>query len=200
MEMLHNGFYSPSATCKAPNDTNDIAFLPAPFHWLYAVVGLIGHTLGIKIFLFLGCANAFFGAIYLWAVYIFLRTTIPQYARTAFILFTASGSVGGILYLFGLLFGWQSSPDLYSCFLRPSMYELVEGPYLTGTQHVSRLYYTLPLAHKPDQSPFPNLHPEIVTHADARLLDQLPQACVLAPQEFSDVLALRVNTQVLGGT
>ncbi|MFP6596363.1 MAG: hypothetical protein VCC01_02810, partial [Candidatus Hydrogenedentota bacterium] len=44
-------------------------------------------------------------AIYLWAVYIFLRTIISQYARTAFILFTASGSVGGILYLFGLLFG-----------------------------------------------------------------------------------------------
>ena len=39
-----------------------------------------------------------------------------------------------------------------------------------------------------------------MTHADARLLDQLPQARVLAPQEFSDVLALRVNTQVLGGT
>lgn len=65
---------------------------------------------------------------------------------------------------------------------------------------VEALFFQGPLAHKPGQSPFPNLHPEIMTHADARLLDKLPQARVLAPQEFSDVLALRVNTQVLGGT
>jgi len=95
MDMLHNGFYSAYATCKAPNGSNDIAYLPAPFHWLYAFVGFIGHTIGADPFLFLGWANAFFGALYLWAVYRFLVTIIPEYAKTAFVLFVASGSVGG---------------------------------------------------------------------------------------------------------
>ena len=121
MEMLNNGFYSRYATCKAPHGPNDIAFLPAPFHWLYTLIGVVGHALGIKTFLFLGWANAFFGAIYLFAVYRFLRTIIPRYAPTAFLLFIASGSVGGILYLIGLPLGWQSSPEFGSWFLRPSM-------------------------------------------------------------------------------
>lgn len=146
MDMLHNGFYSPFATCKAPHGPNDIAFLPAPFHWLYAVIGVVGNGLGIKPFLFLGWANAFFGAIYLWAVYRFLRVIIPKYTVLTFTLFVASGSVGGILYLIGLLAGWQSQPEFDTWFLRLSMYELVEGPYLVGTQHIPRLYYTLPLA------------------------------------------------------
>lgn len=146
MAMLHNDFYSPYATCKAPNGPNDAGFLPAPFHWLYALAGWLGGTFGADRFFFLGLINAFGGLLYLVVAYRFLREAAPRQANLAFLLFTLSGGLGGILYLLTGLAGLHGAARFDAYFLRFSMYELVEGPYLSPALHMPRLYYTLSLA------------------------------------------------------
>lgn len=146
MRMLGNGFFSPYATCKAPDGPNDIAFLPMPFHWLYALVGAVARLLRIDEFIFLGLANGLFGAIYLFVAYRFLRAAAPRQANLAFLLFAMGGGLGGVVYLATAFLRLQGSGNFEVYFGPFAMYELVEGPYLSPLLHLSRLYYTVSLA------------------------------------------------------
>ena len=65
---------------------------------------------------------------------------------------------------------------------------------------VGALFFQLPLGNKPGQGPFALLHPETMTRADASQLETLPEGRILSNFEFSDVIAKRPGTQVLGGT
>lgn len=146
MRMLRNDFYSPYATVKAPNGPNDVGFLAAPFHWLYALIGLGADFFGVDDFIFLGFANGVFGGIYLLVVYGFLRAAAPRQANLAFLLLTVSGGLGGLLFVATSFMGQQGSQTFEMVFSRFSMYELIEGPYLSPFQHITRLYYTVSLA------------------------------------------------------
>ena len=146
MKMLDNDFFSPYATCKAPNGPNDPAFLPTPFHWLYAILGEIGRWFGIGEFMFLGLANGFFGFIYLLVVYRFLKTAVPDLANLAFLLWSLGGGLGGVFWFGTLATGAQSAPNFEEWSFRLIMYELIEGPGLFPVTHQPRLYYTASLA------------------------------------------------------
>ena len=145
MRMLRNGFYSPYASCKAPNGPSDIAFLPAPFHWLYALIGAVAGFLNVNDFIFLGLANGIIGAAYLFVVFLFLRAAAPRQAKLAFLLFTLSGGLGGVLYAMTGLLGLHAADGFEAYFWRVAMYELIEGPYLSPLLHMPRLYYTVAL-------------------------------------------------------
>lgn len=146
MRMLRNGFYSPYASCKALNGPNDIAFLPAPFHWLYAVLGVFAGLARVDDFLFLGLANGVCGAIYLYVTYHFLRVAAPRQANLAFLLFALGGGLGGVLYAVTGAFDMHGAADFERYFWPAAMYELVEGPYLSPVLHMPRLYYTVSLS------------------------------------------------------
>ncbi len=146
MRMLGNGFYSPYATCKALNGPNDISYLPAPFHWLYALIGIAADWIQADDFLFLGLMNGVFGAIYLLVVYRFLKVAAPRQANLAFLLFTLGGGLGGLLYALTGVFHLHGAAAFETYFWRAAMYELVEGPYLSPILHMPRLYYTLALS------------------------------------------------------
>ena len=146
MRMLGNGFYSPYASCQAPNGPNDPAFLPTPFHWFYALRGVVADAFHADHFLFLGVTSGLFGAIYLYVVFCFLRTAAPRQANLAFLLFTLGGGLGGMLYLATGALGLHDAPRFDIIFNRLAMYELLEGPYLSPVTHLSRIYYTLSLA------------------------------------------------------
>ena len=279
MRMLRNGFYSPYASCKAPNGPSDIAFLAAPFHWLYALIGVVAGFLNVNDFVFLGLANGIIGAAYLYVVYHFLRAAAPRQAKLAFLLFTLSGGLGGLMYavtgLLGLhaaiavsdwallgaagggIYGRSRRQVLASTdesvawvvpwllvftaiavsawgqgwFLRltPQRLMLLLGlplsilsatalqawgrrrPYhargylatmiLCGVASAiaGTLFFQGPLGRAAGKDPFARLHPEIMTPADAELLGHLTSGIVLAPQSFSDAIALRPGMRVLGG-
>ncbi len=146
MRMLVNGFYSPYATCEAPNGPNDIAYLPAPFHWLYALIGVAADWAQADDFLFLGLMNGVLGAVYLLVVFQFLKVAVPRQANLAFLLFTLGGGLGGLLYAVTGAFHLHSNDAFETYFWRAAMYELVEGPYLSPNLHMPRLYYTLALS------------------------------------------------------
>lgn len=146
MRMLENDFFSPYATCTSPNGPHDPAFLPTPFHWLYAVVGEIGRWFWIGEFVFLGLANGFFGLVYLLVVYHFLRAAAGSVADLAFVLWALGGGLGGALYLVAMLTGAASSAGFEASSFRFVMYELIEGPGLFPILHIPRLYYTVSLA------------------------------------------------------
>lgn len=146
MRMLDNDFFSPYATYYAPNGPNDPAFLPTPFHWLYAVVGELGRWFGIGEFMFLGLANGFFGFVYLIVVYRFLRTAVPDLANVAFVLWSLGGGLGGVVYLTAMIWSSSNLHELEPVLFRFIMYELIEGPGLYPILHIPRLYYTASLA------------------------------------------------------
>lgn len=146
MRMFENDFFSPYATCNAPNGPHDPAFLPTPFHWLYAILGEIGRGLGIGEFMFLGLANGFFGFVYLVVVYRFLRTAIPDFANLAFVLWALGGGLGGVFFVVSWLTGAHTAQGFEAVSFRFAMYELIEGPGLFPLLHIPRLYYTTSLA------------------------------------------------------
>ncbi|MCH8205074.1 MAG: hypothetical protein IID09_07900 [Candidatus Hydrogenedentes bacterium] len=146
MRMLANGFYSPYATCKALGGPNDIAYLPMPFHWLYALMGAVADWVQADDFLFLGMMNGVFGAVYLLVVYRFLKVAAPRQADLAFLLFALGGGLGGLLYAVTGVFHLHGNDAFETYFWRAAMYELVEGPYLSPILHMPRLYYTLALS------------------------------------------------------
>lgn len=146
MSMFESGYYSPYATCKAETGSNSPHFYPAPFHWMYGVLGAVGRALGAGQLVFLGWANGIGALIYLIAVYRFLRVAVPRHASLAFVIWTLAGGIGGIAYVVTGALGLHGSPAFDAQYVRLFMYELVEGPYLNPALHAPRLYYTLSLA------------------------------------------------------
>ena len=146
MNMFQTDFYSPYASIKAPNGPNSPAYLPTPFHWLYAIAGQIGHTFNASMFLFLGLINGLASALYFWAAWKLIQLWAPKIAPTAFVFFLIPANLGGIVYLTGIVAGWTQQHDFDQWFERISMYTLAEGSYLGAWQHMTRMYYTLSLA------------------------------------------------------
>lgn len=142
MEMPANGFYSPYATCESAWGDHSARFLAAPLHVLYFIAGAVGRALNLDPFLWLGWLNGAGMAVYLIAVYRFLRNATPGYANAAFVLFTLSGGIGGFV-LFGSVVTNAISDELV---FRTAVYEVVEGAFLFAPSHAHRLYYTLALA------------------------------------------------------
>ena len=145
MQIFENNFHSPYGLCVA--DAQSISYFTLPHHWVYAALGFIGGLVGSPHFLTLGFANAFFGALYLWLAYRFMRcVTTPKIANRAFLLFTLGGGLAGLLYVLSGLVGAHASLNFESWFHRYARYELIEGPFLSPLIVMPRLYYTLPLA------------------------------------------------------
>ncbi len=146
MRMFETGFESLYATCKSPYGTHYLAYYPLTYLWMYGGLGVIADWLGFGHFLFYGCVTGVCGALYLAAVYGFLRQVVPRCADAAFLLFTLSGGLGGVSYAFTGVLGLHDAPLFDRYFMRYAMYELLEGPHLLPVTHLPRLYYTLPLA------------------------------------------------------
>ncbi|MEK7793524.1 MAG: hypothetical protein AAB353_03295 [Candidatus Hydrogenedentota bacterium] len=62
-----------------------------------------------------------------------------------------------------------------------------------------RLFILSPPALGAAAGAFGRLHPEFISREDAALLESLGRGIVLAPWDFSDVIALRPETRVIGG-
>lgn len=65
---------------------------------------------------------------------------------------------------------------------------------------VSALFFQGPLALRPHESPYAALHTEVMTAADASLIDTIGAGIVLAPIPASDIVALRRGNRVVFGT
>ncbi|MFM1918610.1 MAG: hypothetical protein RLZZ303_244, partial [Candidatus Hydrogenedentota bacterium] len=157
MRAFENGFYSPFAlpdassgnsASVAPPEVNPHSwrYFATPFFIMYALIGEAGRMLGLHEFLWLGVIEGLCGALYLWCAWRFLRVAVPSLARSAFLLFTLGGGVGGLAYLAALALGLVSHPLFERAFFRFAQYGLIEGQYLSPLLHFYRPYYTLPLA------------------------------------------------------
>ncbi|HOZ50051.1 MAG TPA: hypothetical protein PLO37_14165 [Candidatus Hydrogenedentes bacterium] len=146
MRMFDTGFLSPYATCRAEHGDRYFGYFALPFFLLYGVVGLVARVIGADPFLFLGVANGVGGALYLLAVYSFLRAVAPRLAYRSFLFFTLGGGLGGILFVVTGILGLHNAPRFEALFTRYAHYELIEGPHLAPALVMTRLYYTLPLA------------------------------------------------------
>ncbi len=146
MAMFETGFYMPYASCQSEWGDRYIGFFSATGYWLYGVVGQLGSLVGLGHFLWLGIANGLCGFAYLYVTWRFLQVAVPQVARLAFLLFALGGGPGGLLYLAAGAFGLHSHEDFDRLFYPFAMYELIEGPNLSPVLHMTRLYYTVPLA------------------------------------------------------
>ncbi|MDZ4861567.1 MAG: hypothetical protein SGI88_21550 [Candidatus Hydrogenedentes bacterium] len=146
MNMFQTGFHSPYATCKSAIGAYSPEFFPAPFHWMYGIVGVVGKFVGIGPFMALGIANGAGAFCFLLAVYHFFRATVPTRSGMAFIFYTCSGGLGGPLYMLCAMFGITDSSTFPAQFYRFAIYDLVEGSNLASYLLFTRLYYTLPLA------------------------------------------------------
>lgn len=146
MRMFETGFFSPYATCRTENGPNDPALFPTPFHWLYGMAGALARLVRMDNFLFLGLVNGVIGALYLVAVYRLFTSIASDRASLAFLIWALGGGLGGIAYVATGAMGLHDLPNFDRYFERFSMYELVEGPYLSPALHLPRLYYTLSLA------------------------------------------------------
>jgi len=146
LAMFDTGFYMPYATCQSEWGDHHIGFFASTGYWLYGAVGQFGSLLGAGHFLWLGIANGIFGFIYLYVTWRFLLVAVPQAARLAFLLFALGGGPGGVLYLVAGALGLHGHEDFDRLFYPFAMYELFEGPNLSPALHMTRLYYTIPLA------------------------------------------------------
>ena len=147
MGMFDNGFHSPYATCRSAVGSASPTLFAVPHLLLYGALGWAGHRLGMTDdFLLLGIANGVGIALYLLAVYVFLRVLIPRLANLAWLFFAFSGGVGGVGYLFALFTGRTEALAFDTYFFRFAVYDLMEGPHLRPDLYAPRLYYTLTLA------------------------------------------------------
>ena len=145
MPMFENGFHSFYATCKSAFGDHALAFYPVPHLWLYGALGVLNRLLQMSDLMLYGCANAVGGLVYLLACYALLHAVVPKYASRAFVLFTLSGGLGGILYLATGLLGLHDAAQFELYFKRFACYELMEGPHLLPILLMPRCYYTLSL-------------------------------------------------------
>jgi len=145
MEVFGNGFYSPYIACDTEDGRRDPVLFALPHHWLYAAIGWVGRLVGLAPFLTLGLANGLAAAFFLAMVWRFFRVVAPERASLAFLLFTLSGGVGGLLWLASWAWGVSDTAGFETWFHRFARYELIEGPFLSPVLVLPRLYYTLPL-------------------------------------------------------
>lgn len=145
MSMFDTGFHSLYATCKSTLGDHALAFFPVPHLWLYGALGLINRILHMNDFMLYGVASAFGGFCYLVACYWLLRAAVPRHAHRAFVLFTLSGGLGGVLYIATGILGLHEAAGFDAYFKRFAVYELCEGPHLLPILLMPRFYYTLSL-------------------------------------------------------
>ena len=146
IRMFDTGFFSPYANCHSALGTHSPANFPAPFFWLYGVIGALGRALRLDDFQTLGWANGVCGFLYLFAAYRFLRAAFPRIANLAFGLFALGGGPAGILYVITGFLGLHDHPLFEPYFQRFVEYQLSEGVSLSPILLLPRIYYTLPLA------------------------------------------------------
>lgn len=145
LECMHTfdpEFESPYVTCKAPPNTRILGMFPA----IYGVLGIGARAMGLKDALCLSLVNGLGTAMYLLAVYWFLRMAVPKQADLAFLLFSLSGGPAGALYVATGVLGLHNAPAFEAYFQRFALYELLEGPRLLPVLHQPRIYYTAALA------------------------------------------------------
>ena len=145
MRMLQTRFFSPYASCESPWGACYAGFYSLPAHWLYGLLGYASHLIRLSAFLALGIFNGLACAFYLYAVYRFLRQTLPGAAHLAFALFLVGGGLGGLLYLITGCLGLHQAAGFQEVFLRYAQYDLIEGAHLWPILQAPRLYYTLAL-------------------------------------------------------
>jgi len=145
MKYYGDDFYSPYAACHSGYGDRDRSLYALPHHHLYGLAGMLSRVLHVPPFFFLGVINGLGLAFCLAGAYVLLRSTVPQLAEHALVLFTLQGGLGGVLYVVCGLLGLHEDPEFPRYFMRFFVYELNEGarfqPYLLA----ARLYYTLPL-------------------------------------------------------
>lgn len=153
MNIFQNGFLSPYAIPESPHGMHSMAYFALPHHWLYGGLGLVARLFHADPFVALGVANGVCGALFFWAVWRFLCAASPARAKTAFLLFSFPGGLGGILFAAVSLGCWLGAafpvctPAGFEAFFhRYARYELIEGPFIAPWLILPRLYYTLPLA------------------------------------------------------
>ena len=73
MRMFDDGFFSPYATCLASVGPNSAQYFPAPFHWMYGIIGAAGKMLGVGEFVWLGLMNGLGLAIFAILIYLWFR-------------------------------------------------------------------------------------------------------------------------------
>jgi hypothetical protein len=147
MGMFDGGFHSPYATCRSVVGSANPTLYAVPHLWLYGALGWAGARLGMTDhFMLLGIANGFGIALYLLAVYAFLRVLVPRLANLAWLFFAFSGGLGGVAYLVALLAGRTEAAGFDTYFFRFAVYDLMEGPHLRPDLYTPRLYYTFTLA------------------------------------------------------
>lgn len=179
MRMFATGFESLYATCKTSLGTHNVAFYPVPQLWIYGVLGLIARLLHVSDFAAYGFANGLGVFLYLFAVHVFLRSAVPRFASTAFLLFALSGGLGGILFIITGVFGLHGVAGFEDVFRRFADYELIEGPYLLPVLHFPRLYYTLTLA-----LGFGSLAALITAYRERGVQHRIASAAVVLPAAF----------------
>jgi len=146
MDMFRSGFESLYAASDAPLGTQHYSYFALPHLWLYGAVGFLADALTVSNFMAYGLAAGVGALAYLMAAYFLLREIAPKDADRAFLLFTLSGGLGGVLYIATGALGWHASAHFNDYFVRYAMYELFEGAHLQPVSHVTRAYYTLSLA------------------------------------------------------
>jgi len=146
MDMIDRGFVSHYATCLAEWGPADWRYFSVPHLWLYGVLGLFEAYAPLDRFMFYGVANAFGLLLLLVMVYRFMRAAAPEYADVAFVLFSLSGGLGGLLYVLSAAAGLHAHPAFDTYFFRFALYDLIEGPHPHPILYAPRLYYTLSMA------------------------------------------------------
>ena len=146
MEMFSSGYYSPYATSQSPYGDYSALFFPMPHQWFYGLQGLIADAIGADHFLFYGLCNGLCAAAFLIAIYFFMRTFIPRWSNSAFLLYAAGGGLGGILYLASRATSIASHPSFENYFSRFALYELLEGARFFPATFYGRSYYTVSIA------------------------------------------------------
>lgn len=146
MDMFATGFESRYATCLSPWGWQSFRYFPLPHLWLYGALGALTSWVPLPRLVIYTAANGLGAAVYLYVVYRFLRVVAAHLAGRAFLLFTLSGGLGGLLYAATALAGLHDAPMFEDYFRRFALYELFEGAHLQPMTYLPRLYYTVSLA------------------------------------------------------
>jgi len=138
-------FRSSYATCQSDWGGDDPRYYAVPHLWLYGALGFLARLFGLSDFTMLGIANGLAFAFYLAMVWRFLCAVVPKLAQPAFLLFTLSGGIGGVLWVLCRQMDWIGHPEFGAYFFRYSVYGLMEGPHFHPLLYAPRCYYTLAL-------------------------------------------------------
>jgi len=92
MDMFNTGFESKYATNLSDVGPAHYSYFSIGHLWFYGIQGAIADTLGVGHFLFYGLMNGLAAFLFLWVVYLFFVTVIPDAANVAFALFALGGA------------------------------------------------------------------------------------------------------------